>query len=331
MKKLILLMCCVFLLCGCGKVNDKDVIKELEKNINNKVGYKLNGTLEILNNDEVYVYDISVGHKKDDYYKVVLTNQSNNHSQVILKNDDGVFILTPSLNKSFKFQSDWPYNNSQIYLLDKVLDDIKNDSEYKFKKTDKGFEITNKVNYPNNKNLVKEKIILDDKYNITKIYVYDSEDLICMKMVFDDIDYSPKFSDDYFEIDEIMSTFDIEEVKETSIFEDTMYPLFIPDGTKLTNEERIKTDFGERVILTFEGDKSFLLVEETANVEDEFTIIPTFGEPYQLMDTLGVMTDTSLSWTSNGIEYYLISEVMSKDELIEVAQSIYELPVTSIK
>ena len=151
-------MCCVFLLCGCGKVNDKDVIKELEKNINNKVGYKLNGTLEILNNDEVYVYDISVGHKKDDYYKVVLTNQSNNHSQVILKNDDGVFILTPSLNKSFKFQSDWPYNNSQIYLLDKVLDDIKNDSEYKFKKTDKGFEITNKVNYPNNKNLVKKKL-----------------------------------------------------------------------------------------------------------------------------------------------------------------------------
>ena len=324
-------MCCVFFLCGCGKIDDKDVVKELEKNINNKVGYKLEGTLEILNNDEVYVYDISVGHKKDDYYKVVLTNQSNNHSQVILKNDDGVFILTPSLNKSFKFQSDWPYNNSQIYLLDKVLDDINNDAEYKFKKTDKGFEIINKVNYPNNKNLVKEKIVLDDKYNIKKIYVYDADDLICMKMVFDDIDYSPKFSNDYFEIDEIMSTFEVEDVKETSIFEETMYPLFIPDGTKLTNEERIKTDFGERVILTFEGDKSFLLVEETASVEEEFTIIPTFGEPYQLMDTLGVMTDTSLSWTSNGVEYYLISEVVEKDELIEVAQSIYELPVTSIK
>ena len=331
MKKIIILMCCVFLLCGCGKIDKKDVFKELEKNINNKIGYKLDGTLEILNNDEVYVYDISVGHKRDDYYKVVLTNQSNNHSQVILKNDDGVFILTPSLNKSFKFQSDWPYNNSQIYLLDKVLDDIKNDSEYKFKKTDKGYEIITKVNYPNNKNLVKEKIVLDDKYNIKNIYVYDSEDLICMKMVFNDIDYSTKFSNDYFEIDEVMSTFEVEEVKETSIFEDTMYPLFIPDGTKLTNEERIKTDFGERVILTFEGDKSFLLVEETASVEEEFTIIPTFGEPYQLMDTLGVMTDTSLSWTSNGVEYYLISEVMSKDELIEVAQSIYELPVTSIK
>jgi hypothetical protein len=151
-----------------------------------------------------------------------------------------------------------------------------------------------------------------------------------MKMIFNDIDYSPKFSDDYFEIDEVMSTFDISE-DVVGVFEDTMYPLFIPEGTRLVNEERIQTDIGERVILTFEGDKSFLLVEETASIEEEFTIIPTFGEPYQLMDTLGVMTDTSLSWTSNGIEYYLISEVMSKDELIEVAQSIYELPITSIK
>ena len=323
-------MCFVFLLCGCGKNDDKDVINELEKNIDNKIGYKLDGELEILNNDEVYVYDISVGHKKEEYYKVTLTNQANNHSQVILKNDEGVFILTPSLNKSFKFQSDWPYNNSQIYLLDKVLDDIKNDNEYKFNKNDSGYEIITKVNYPNNKNLVKEKIILNDKYNIKKIYVYDSDDVICMKMTFKDIDYSPKFSDDYFEIDEVMSTFESNDIT-TGVFEDTLYPLFIPNGTKLTNEERIKTDYGERVILTFDGDKSFLLVEETAYVEDEFTIIPTFGEPYQLMDTLGVMTDTSLSWTSNGVEYYLISEVMSKDELIEVAQSIYELPKVGLK
>ena len=40
------------------------------------------------------------------------------------------------------------------------------------------------------------------------------------------------------------------------------------------------------------------------------------------MDTLGVMTDNSLSWTSGGIDFYLVSDVMSQDELIEVAQSI---------
>ena len=40
------------------------------------------------------------------------------------------------------------------------------------------------------------------------------------------------------------------------------------------------------------------------------------------MDTLGVMTSNSLSWTSSGVEYYLASDVMSNDEMIEVAQSI---------
>ena len=142
-------------------------------------------------------------------------------------------VLTPSLNKSFKFQSDWPYNNSQIYLLDKVLDDINKDSEYKFKKTDKGYEIITKVNYPNNKNLVKEKIVLDDKYNIKKIYVYDSDDLICMKMAFNNIDYSPKFSNDYFEIDEVMSTFEIEEVNDWVIlrkYHGNDEKLVIPEG-----------------------------------------------------------------------------------------------------
>jgi len=42
--------------------------------------------------------------KKKDMYKVSLTNKANNHEQIILKNNDGVYVLTPSLNKSFKFQ-----------------------------------------------------------------------------------------------------------------------------------------------------------------------------------------------------------------------------------
>ena len=108
--------------------------------------------------------------------------------------------------------------------------------------------------------------------------------------------------------------------------DETIYPLVLPDGTKLTNEEKVKKDAGERIIMTFEGDKSFLLVEETSKKEDEFTVVPTLGEPYQLMDTYGVMTDDSLTWSSNGIDYYIVSDVMSQDELIEVASSISAIP-----
>lgn len=331
MKKIILLFLCILLLTGCGKYSDKDIVKDLDKKINKSSGYILDGKLEILNNDEVYNYNINVSYKKENFYKVILTNQANEHTQVILKNEDGVFILTPSLNKSFKFQSDWPYANSQVYLLGAIYNDINNDNEREFKKTELGYEFITKVNYPNNSELVKQKIILNNKLNFKMIKVYDKDDLIRMKMEFSKIDYSPKFDDDYFEIDTIMSMYSVESDKEVSLLEETLYPLFIPEGTRLVSEERIETDNGERVILSFDGDKSFLLVEETSNVLDEFTIIPTFGEPYQLMDTLGVMTDSSLTWSSNGVDYFLISDVMGKDELIEVAQSIYSIPTNSIK
>ena len=110
--------------------------------------------------------------------------------------------------------------------------------------------------------------------------------------------------------------------KTTGRLDDIVYPLFLPSGTKLVDEERVKKDNGERVIMTYEGEKSFLLVEETMDVFNEFTIIPSSGEPFQLMDTLGVMTNNSLSWSSGTTDYYLVSDVMSKDEMIEVAQSI---------
>jgi hypothetical protein len=44
------------------------------------------------------------------------------------------------------------------------------------------------------------------------------------------------------------------------------------------------------------------------------------------LDTLGVMTDNSLSWTSGNTEYYLVSDVMSVSELLEVAQSLIAVP-----
>ena len=313
---------------GCGNYSENDVVKDLEKKINKIKGYKLDGELEITNNDEVYNYDIEVSYKSDHYYKVSLTNTANNHTQVILKNDDGVYILTPSLNKSFKFQSDWPYSNSQIYLLEALVDDISDDKDRTFEATNNGYVFNTKVDYPNNKNLVSQKIELSKKLKFKRVKVYDSNKVICMDMKFTDIDYSPTFKKNYFELDTIMKTYSetTEETLETTKLDDSIYPMLLPNGTKLASEEKVQKDDGERIIMTFDGDKPFLLVEETASVEEQHTIIPTNGEPYRLMDTLGVMTDNSLSWSSNGIEYYMVSDVLNTDELVEIAQSINVLP-----
>ena len=329
MKKILFsIMMVLLLVSGCGKNSETSVINDLEKKINKASAYKVIGVLEIVNNDEVYTYDVEVSYKKNNNYRVSLTNQANNHTQVILKNSDGVYVLTPALNKSFKFQSDWPYSNSQVYLLKSLINDIKDTKDRGFKDVKSGYSLSTKVNYPNNSKLVKQTIELDKNGDLKKVSVYDSNNIICMTMTFDSIDYSPTFKKDYFNLDSVMSTYSIseEEVKETTMIDDTIYPLVIPNGTKLVSEEKIKKDVGDRIIMTFDGDKPFLLVEETAVVEDEFTVIPTYGEPFQLMDTLGVMTNNSLTWTSNGIEYYIVSDVLNQNELVEVDQSISYLP-----
>lgn len=141
------------------------------------------------------------------------------------------------------------------------------------------------------------------------------------------IDYKPTFKKNSFKVNEVLKTTKTTKTtKQTSLLDDTIYPLVLPTGTKLVNEEKVEKTDGNRIIMTFDGKKPFLLVEETANIEEEMTIIPTYGEPYMLMDTVGAMTDNSITWTSSGIEYYIVSDVMNQNELLEVAQSITTLP-----
>ncbi len=325
MKKLLILVMCCLLLCGCSKMNKSDLIRKFAKKVKNSDSYLLSGDLELRNQDDIYKYKVEVCYEKNSKYKVSLTNEGNSSTQIILKNEDGVYILTPSLNRSFKFQSDWPYNNSQIYLLEALVRDLKKD-KVTMKNSDDSIVFNTPVDYPNNKNLVSQKIYFNKSGDLKKVIVYDIEDIPSMEFTINKIDYSPSFSKDHFTLDKIMGSQDKEEVKETLELEDTIYPLILPDNTKLANEEKIKKDHGERILMTFEGDSPFFLVEETASASDEFTIIPTNGEPYRLMDTLGIMTDNSLSWVSNGIEYYLVSDVLSSEEMVNIAESIYALP-----
>ena len=360
-----------FVLIGCGKDNSKDIINKLDSKIKNANSYYVDGVMEIINNEDTYTYDVKVSYKKDNYYKVDLVNTLNNHEQVILKNDDGVYVVTPSLNKSFKFQSDWPYNNSQIYLLDSIIDDLINDNKIVSKKVDNGYVFSSSVNYPNNKLLYKQNVYIDNKNNITKVEVTDKKDNVQISMKFNKIKFNKDFDDNYFELSNLIkidsnnnttnnnsnnnttnnnSSDTLEnngsntdnasidnkkneektdsKTKNTATINDVIYPMYLPNNTTLANKEVIDTKDGQRLILTFEGDNPFILVEETAVYQDEGLIIPVSGDLEFLTDVIGVVSDNSLTWESNGIEYYLVSDTVETSELIEIAQSINVLPVS---
>ena len=287
--------------------------------------------------------------------------------------------MTPSLNKSFKFQSDWPYNNSQVYLLNSVLEDLKEDDERTFESKNDGFVFTSRVNYPNNKSLKKQNVYLDKDSKITRVEVIDKDDKVLISMDYKTLEYDKKFDDDYFELNSIINVSDkvkqdnkktdtnssidnntnqnndngtndgnnsqnsnnsngnnnentnnnvTEKAKETLSIEDVIYPMYLPENTYLTSQERIDTDTGERLILTFSGDNSFILVEETIADNDSNLIIPVNGEFDFLSDVIGVIGNNSVMWHSNGIEYYLTSNTLETSMLVDIARSISVLPVS---
>lgn len=95
MKKVLLLFfLSIFLLSGCGKYGEEDVVKDFGDKVKDAKAYYVEGSLELVNNDDVYNYNVEVAYKEDNYYRVSLTNTANNHTQVILKNDDGVYVQT---------------------------------------------------------------------------------------------------------------------------------------------------------------------------------------------------------------------------------------------
>lgn len=380
MKKIFLYLCLICLiLTGCGKKDESTVLKEFQNIVDETESYYLTGNMELLNNEDVYTYKIAVSYEKDDHYKIELTNVINNHEQVILRNEEGVYIVTPSLNKSFKFQSDWPYNNSQVYLLASLLDDINNDENRVFESTDEGYIFTSAVNYPNNDKLVNQKVYFGKDYLPKKVEVLDKDGNSQIKMVFDKIDLKTEFNDTYFDLNSILKTDDSSNndntnnstgttnnssngndsnsnsttnnttenndnqssdtqepssdnssnnTTETATIDDIIYPMYLPANTYLTKQERVSTEDGERLILTFTGDSSFVLMEETAVYSKIPEIIPTYGSPELIGSSLAVINDNSANWFDNGIEYYIVSDVMATEELLQVVRSISVLPVS---
>jgi outer membrane lipoprotein-sorting protein len=88
-----------FVLTGCFSNNTKNIASKFIKKVDKTKNYYLTGNLEITNNEDTYSYDVNVSYKDDDYFKVSLKNKTNNHEQIILKNDEGVYVQTHKSTK----------------------------------------------------------------------------------------------------------------------------------------------------------------------------------------------------------------------------------------
>jgi outer membrane lipoprotein-sorting protein len=321
----------IFSLAGCGEKSQEDVLNALQTKMDEISGYKTEATMTLQTGNEPQTYDIEVWHQKDDYYRVQLENSDKEQSQIILRNDEGVFVLTPSLNKSFRFQSDWPDNSSQAYLYESLVNDILSDEESTFEATEDHYVFTTKTNYQNSKTLPKQEIHLS-KEDLTpvEVMVMDQDDNPLVQVDFASFEFDPEFDEGAFDMKRNMSSaqIDIPTMGDNELEDKEMMVLYpkqenLPEGVELVEEKEVASNDGERVVLTYSGqEKSFTLYQEKAKALAASNPIEVDGEPVNLGFAVGVLTNTSLQWTNDGVQYHLASDTLSKEELIEVATSV---------
>lgn len=318
MLKLITVFLLIFSLCGCQKTTNDNIITNLTKTIKKSNSYVIKGTLELYNDEENYEYNIDVKYK-DDFYYVSLINKNNNKEQLILKNNDGLYVITPDINKSFKFDSNWPKNSSQVYILESLIEDMNSDS---VEINSKNNYIKTSVNYPNNSELKYQKIYFD-KNKLTKVEVYNNDNKLKIKFTINEYKLKETVDDNIFKLNNYITNTNNETNKTVlSTVDDALYPLYIPNNTYLNSSEIISNEDTSRIILTFSGDNNFVIIEEPCIANEEMETIPVYGNPIFINDTLAALSQNSIYWTTDNINYYLTSKDLTNEELISVASSI---------
>lgn len=319
----------MFALAGCGEKSQKDVVEALTKKMNELKGYKADAKMTLKMGAEPQEYDVEVWYQSPSNYRVNLKNAQKDQSQIILRNAEGVFVLTPALNKSFRFQSEWPKNSSQAYLYESLIQDILDDKAATFKATEDSYVFETKTRYQNNKMLPIQVVKFNRKTLEPKsVEVMDADRNTLVLVDFEKTKFNPDFDKSSFDVKKNMTGAQLEvpvmSLKENDDFT-ILYPTAEIQGVESTGEKMIKTEDGKRAVLTFAGkDKEYTLIESKSRVVEEAATTTAEGEPVDLGFTIGTMTENAVSWSYEGVDYMLAAKNLSEDEMLMVARSVQE-------
>lgn len=317
----------ILMLTACGEKSQQQVVDKLTNNLEAMDGYKAKAEMKMNTGDKPQTFTIDTWYKKKDFYRVALAdNEDKKSNQIILKNEDGVFVLTPALEKSFKFQTEWPENSSQPYLYQSLVNDVTSDKDAAFEVTDKHYIFKTKTNYQSNNNLPFQEVYFNKKtYTPELVKVLDKDKKALVEVKFSSFDTKPGFEKDDFTMDKNMASSDVDAPVSGEETDDTLTVLF-PEytaGAELKERKEVEIADGKRVILTFSGEKNFTMVEEKRDVQ------PTLSSPQELKGdivnlghSVAALSDNTIRWNQDGVDFTLASEELTKEELVDVAKSV---------
>ena len=268
--------------------------KKADQVFNDLNSYTLKGEMEINKGEDIKNYLVEINFKKgenDQYFKVSLFDKNLNQEQILLRNKEGVFVITPSLNQIFKFEGEWPLNSPKPYLIQTMYDIIKQEDSIS-EKTKDGTLIKSKVNYPNNKTYKTQEILFDKDSKPISVHIYDDENTLQLQILFSSV--------------------------ETDL---PLYPVSVYDS-QLVNSSTYEVNGETRHILEYDGEHSFTVVQTLKKAQGDTQTVFKSGEMIDTIEMVGFYDGGSCLGYYQNLEMNIYSQALSVDEMMSVMSSL---------
>lgn len=315
------------ILSGCS-LGASDVVSDLKKELKNVKAYSAEGILTIKTSSQPQEISVQVFYLQPHLYRVELNNKQKNIQQVILKNEDGVFVISPHLKKSFRFQSDWPENSGQVYLYQTVLQSIIADEKRNYEEEENGYRFEVAVKTPLNQNWNRQRVVLDKKYQPQLVEVLNENQEVVVTMKFTKFEKEKKLDKKMFDTERNIPKEEPKPTIGTPHDLKTVTPSYIPTGTKLIDSQSIQTPEGPMVLMRYKGKNSFTLIQRLPKAME--THLPLESQPITLHQSIAVFTDIrenkKLTWHQDGVEFELVGN-LPLEEMVKIANSTVSQPM----
>lgn len=302
-------------------LREKPFEDRLQQTLGSLNSYLLEGVMEVAEGEDTKSYDVSVKYLKQDdqdYFRVAMKDSGVDQEQEIIRNAEGVFVVTPTLNQIFKFQGNWPSNSLKPYLLQSMRE-IAADESAQIEQTEEGYQISAGVNYPNNRNFTQQEMVFSDDLKIKSVQIFDDDHVLQMKMLFSKVDYEPGLTAEDFQVPQQLE-------KETAAepITDEDLPLMPMEtfGAVLSNSSVVENDGKVQYVLEYTGEKNFTIVEEVAESEETTQTIIMSGSLVDGLNMVGRYDGNHMTSVINSVRYTIYSDDLSEEEMSAVLQSM---------
>ncbi|QSO47000.1 LolA family protein [Alicyclobacillus mengziensis] len=313
----------VGLVAGCGTPSTKNVVSKLQTQAEelDATNYQSTAKMTVQMDSGSQTYYIVTSYDSPNTYKIALGDSNQQINQIIVRNPNGMFIVSPSLQKVFRFNGNWAQNQGHIYLYDQILQQIVNSKNVKMAKSGNNLTFTMPVTSQNDVVTTQKVELAQGTFAPKKVVLLNKQDQAVVTIDFQTFKQGVKFTSAEFDPQKLASS---GTATKTTMASTSQFGYIEPLQTLGDKLDLQQPQSAEDMLMRYSGPYGFTLEEwrPSAGVAGlpSAQLVDLYGVPGILS---GSGNAHQLTWLNNGVEFSLTSSKMTLNQMREVAMSTF--------